>query len=110
MAATALHKETNRFLTRLGKTAKAGDVVTLSIASQSKEGKARGPLSGWCEFTQYTLSAPAAVAADGEPLFDLEKCNPVCAIDAMAEARVTALLQDPCKDHAYRQNNTWGAR
>jgi hypothetical protein len=75
MASSFEHKETGRFLTRFDKTSKVGDVHTLSIYSKAKDGR-------WCEFTQYTLSEPEAFDRDGAPLFDLQKCSPVCAIDA----------------------------
>lgn len=81
MASTSLYKPLDRYLTRFEKTSKLGDVHTLSIPSQSKEGKAKGSLNGWCEFTRYTLNEPLAIDEWGYPLFDLAECNPICPTD-----------------------------
>ncbi|SHJ72059.1 hypothetical protein SAMN05444159_1314 [Bradyrhizobium lablabi] len=81
MAATLFHEPTGRWLTYCFDWAE-GTVVTLSIGSYSKT---RTYLSGkpmWCEFTQYTLVAPVAFdGLTGRPLFDLNECNPICALD-----------------------------
>lgn len=82
MAATFYHQPTKRWLTSMGRDAKAGDVVELSSGSfaYSTPRGAFGFRS--CQFTRYTLAEP--VAHDdryGEPLFDLSECDPRCPLD-----------------------------
>jgi hypothetical protein len=81
MAATLFHKPTGRYLTYCFDW-REGTVVTLSIGSYSKTRTYLSGKSMWCEFTQYTLVAPVAFdELSGRPLFDLNECNPVCALD-----------------------------
>jgi hypothetical protein len=66
MACTFYHAPTGRWLTSLGKNAKAGDTPTLSIGH---------PLCGG-EFTKFRLGEPVAHDARyDEPLFDLDEAE-----------------------------------
>lgn len=65
MAATSLHKPTNRWLTDLGADATQGSEHSLSIGH---------PLFGR-EFTTYRLAAPVTVNERGIALFDLDEAE-----------------------------------
>jgi hypothetical protein len=80
MAVTSFHAPTNRWLTS-SYGWKPGDVVQITYGSYAYDSAPGGFGFRGCETTQYTLAEPVAENRYGEPLFDLDECDPRCPID-----------------------------